>query len=126
MERVISNIPSELACPHAGRRGHRGIVFGSRCGRGSGCSCGGAAVVAALGVVEVCHRMLGSGGLVVFIRISAASDGADEPRRTTRAFPGPVLFEVVLAGLEVAARDKDDNANKAIEDGINKNTTDRD
>ena len=53
------------------------------------------------------------------------SDGANKPRCTARAFPGPVLLEVVLAGLDVAARDKNDNANKAIENGINENTTDQ-
>jgi hypothetical protein len=81
-------------------------------------------VVAAFSVVEVSHGMFGSSWVVVFLGGSAVADGADEPRCTTRAFPCPVLFEVVLAGLDVAARDKDDDTDKAIENGINENTTD--
>ena len=110
-----------LTPPSIGRRGHGRLVFASRC------SCCGTAVVATFtfSVAEIIHGVLGSVLMVVFlfIGVSAVAHGADEPRCATRTLPGPVFLEVVLAGLDVAARDEDDEADKAVEDGVDENTT---
>lgn len=82
-------------------------------------------MIAALSIAEIIHGVLGSSLMVIllFVGVSAVTHGADEPRCSTRALPGPVFLEVVLAGLDVAARDKDNEANETIEDGVNKNAT---
>ena len=74
-------------------------------------------------VPEIIHGVFGSSRMVVFlfVGVSAVAHGADEPRCATRALPGPVLFEVVLAGLDVASRDEDNEADETVEDGVNKN-----
>ena len=76
-------------------------------------------------VAEIIHGVLGSSWMVVFlfVGVSAVAHGADEPRCATRTLPGPVFLEVVLAGLDVAARDKDNKADETVEDGVNENTT---
>lgn len=51
-----------------------------------------------------------------------ATHGADEPGGAAGAFPGPVLLEIVLAGLQVASRDKDYETNESVEDGIDEDT----
>ena len=73
-------------------------------------------------VAEIIHDVLGSSRMVVFllVGVSAMAHGADEPRCATRALPGPVFLQVVLAGLDVAARDEDNEADETIEDGVNK------
>jgi len=111
--------PVELTSPSIRRRGHGRLVFACRR------SCCGTAVVAAFSVAEIIHGVLGSSRMVVFlfVGVSAMAHGADEPRCATRTLPGPVFLEVVLAGLDVAARDKDNEANETIEDGVNKNAT---
>lgn len=108
-----------LTSPSIGRRGHGRFIFACRRSR-----CG-TAVVATLtfSVAEIIHGVFGSSRMVVFlfVGVSAVAHGADEPRCATRALPGPVLFEVVLAGLDVASRDEDNKADETVEDGVNKN-----
>jgi hypothetical protein len=52
-----------------------------------------------------------------------ATHSAHEPGRATGPAPGPVLLEVVLAGLDVAARDEDDEPDETVEDGVDEDTT---
>jgi amino acid transporter len=109
----------ESTSPSIRRRGHGRLVFGCRR------SCCGTAVVAAFSVAEIIHGVLGSSRMVVFlfVGVSAVAHGADEPRCATRTLPGPVFLEVVLAGLDVAARDKDNEADETVENSVNKNAT---
>lgn len=51
-------------------------------------------------------------------RVLISFDGADEPRRTAGALPGPVLLEVVLFWLEVAARNNDEETNQTVDQGV--------
>ena len=115
-------VMSLVLTPPSIRRGRHGrLVFACRR------SCCGTAVVATFtfSVAEIIHDVLGSSRMVVFllVGVSAMAHGADEPRCATRALPGPVFLQVVLAGLDVAAGDKDDDADETVEDRVNKNAT---
>lgn len=58
--------------------------------------------------------------VVVVIVADTAANGADEPRGAAGSLPGPVLLEVVLAGLELAAGEEDDDGDEAVEDCVDK------
>lgn len=51
---------------------------------------------------------------------AARPDCPDEPGRPAGALPGPVFLELVLMRLDAAAAQANDEANEAIEDGVNK------
>lgn len=95
----------------------------------SGCTSRGAAVVTMVTIVEVSHCHIRAARVTVLITIitivgvSVASDGTDKPGRAARAPPGPVLFEIILTRLDIAARNKHNEADKAVQNGINENTT---
>jgi hypothetical protein len=80
-------------------------------------------------IVEVSHshiraaRMAVVINIITIVSVSVAADGTDKPRRAAGAPPGPVLLEIILTRLDVAARNKDNKADKAVEDGINENAT---
>lgn len=57
------------------------------------------------------------------IGAAAVADHTNEPRGPAGSLPSPVLFEVILAGLNAATRYKDDDADKRVEDGIDEDTT---
>jgi hypothetical protein len=56
--------------------------------------------------------------ILVAFSLRAVTDCPDVPRRTTTAFPRPVLLEVVLARLKAPPRDEDEESNETIQDGI--------
>lgn len=59
--------------------------------------------------------------LVMILAVTMTSrvlDGADEPRRLAAALPGPVLFEIILARLDMAAGEEDDDADETVEYGV--------
>lgn len=75
--------------------------------------------------VNVVHGNVGSALTVVIIVVAViiadtAADGANEPGGATGSLPGPVLLEVVFAGLELAAGEENDDGDEAVEDGVDK------
>lgn len=75
--------------------------------------------------VDVVQCNVGSALTIVIIVVAViiantAANGADEPGGAAGSLPGPVLLEVILAGLELATREKDDDGDEAIEDGVDK------
>lgn len=46
--------------------------------------------------------------------------GPDEPRGAAGTLPGPVLLEVVFAGLDAVVGEEDDEADEPVECGVDK------
>jgi hypothetical protein len=75
--------------------------------------------------VDVVHGNVRSALTVVFVVVAViiadtAADGADEPGGAAGSLPGPVLLEIVLAGLKLAAGEEDDDGDESVEDGVDK------
>src|SRR5690349_2270585 len=93
----------------------------------SGCTSHRAAVVTMVTIVEVSHSHIRAARMIVLITIitiisvSAAADGTDKPGRAARAPPGPVLLEIILTRLNIAARNEHNKADKAVQNGVNEN-----
>lgn len=62
-------------------------------------------------------------GRVVMLSIMMAavpSHGPDEPRCAAGSSPGPVLFEVIFAGLDAVVGEEDDEGDERVEGGVDK------
>lgn len=74
-------------------------------------------------ILTLTHVIVCNGNFLGLIVALMSTDGTNEPGCLPRAFPGPVLFEVVLAGFDVATGDENHETDETVEHSIDKNTT---
>lgn len=58
--------------------------------------------------------------VAVVLNTSFGPNRSDKPWTASASLPGPVLFQIILAGLEASTANIDNNAYQAIQHGVNK------